>query len=117
LPLSPRPFNRHTFQEIFSGRLGGERYYSGLALLNPLEVQAAIAVQALADDGSVRAEATVNQGPLTGKVLLLEDLFGADFSQFGGRLRLLCSSPVYALGLTGNDLGTRLSAIPATEIR
>jgi hypothetical protein len=116
-PLEPKPFRARAFQAFFSGKQGTEKYYSGLALLNPVESPAEVIVKAVDDGGNLSAEAAVHLGPLEGKVMLLEDLFGTGFSMPGGRLRLDSSSPIYGLALAGNDRGTLLSAIPATEIR
>ncbi|MEJ2082951.1 MAG: hypothetical protein P8Y94_12465, partial [Acidobacteriota bacterium] len=90
-----------------------DRIFTGLAMFNPSAATAKITIDIYDADGRNTARAQLNLPAKARKVGLLGDpqLFGPDFQQVGGHIRIQSDRPIVSYITLGDDAGETLSAL------
>jgi hypothetical protein len=112
IPLAPYPTNVLVFPQIVQGLSGTTQYYTGLAVLNPYELEANVTIVVVDSEGNTTAQAEFPVAPRTSSLKLLDQLFNNSFRQLGGSLRLKSTRPILSQALFGDTNGAVLAAIP-----
>ncbi len=111
LPLQTRLLTEAVFGQVANG-LG---FFTGLAVLNPGQVDADVTIQVFSNDGKQTGETVRRLASGVRLVGLLTELLPETAGQIGGYVRLVSTQPVVAQQLFGN--GDILSAVVPTIVR
>ena len=111
VPLLSESLDDETFPQLAHSPDG--RIFTGLAIFNPSTVAATITVEAYDTSGAKTAETTLQLAPKARMARLLgaDELFGSDFDQTGGHIRIRSSHPVFSYVTFGDVDGETLSAL------
>jgi len=111
LPLQSQLMTEAVFGQVANG-LG---FFTGLAVLNPGQVEADVTIQVFANDGRQTGETVRRLAAGVRLVGLLTELVPETDGQIGGYVRLVSTQPIVAQELFGN--GNILSAVMPTIVR
>jgi hypothetical protein len=111
LPILHQPEKESLYLHI--AQSPEEKTFTGLAVMNPTGRRANLVVRAFAENGQMTAEQAVEVDPGHRLVDLLNGarLFGPDFQQTGGHLRVTSDEPVVSFVIFGDSESRFLAAV------
>lgn len=115
LPLSARGVRELRFAQVAQAE--DDSIFTGLVILNPGTEPAWTRIEARDSQGRLHRQRSfaVEAGVRVVGLLRSAELFGVDFTQRGGHLRLTADRPVIAFAIFGDAAGHFLSAVEGQE--